>query len=279
MQSRCTPSLTGIALFALTLLVSISSNAQSILIAPGSLVLTDQRRTGEISVANTEGHRISYRVEPVLFRMRADGLLDEVATLDSSAAGLLRFAPRQFELEPGESQVVRVAYRATADLAPGEYRLHLRMRNMGSPVLATAPAPAPAGAAITGEISLQIPITVARAARILVRHQVGPGSVTLNAFTATRIAPDLLQVDLSLLNRRDGGSASGLMRFVVDGRAPMVDAKPVQRRYSVYADLDRRDYQVLLPVAAGQPVQLCVDLIPDGSTAGAAPEQHRCESG
>jgi hypothetical protein len=277
MASRNTPLL-FIALLGLSLFTARPGHAQSILIAPGSLLLTDAQRTGEINIANSEERRISYRVEPALFRMRSDGFLEEVETLALSAASMIRFAPRQFELDPGGSQVVRVAFRASADLPPGEYRLHLRMRNMGAPIAAQDAAASAETAVVAGQISLQIPVTVARAARILVRHGVGPGHVGLDPIQVRRTAPDMAQVDLALLNRHDGGSANGTLLFELNGRMPQAGEKGMRRRYSVYADLDRRDYQVVLPVPVGQPTEVCVSLIPDGSAPGAAPIDRHCGS-
>lgn len=266
-----------ITLAWLAALTPSACRAQSILIAPGSLVLTNAQRTGEISVANTEDRILSYRVEPALFRMRSDGFLDEVETLDRDATPLVRFAPRQFDLGPGESQVIRVAFRAPSDLPPGEYRMHLRMRNMGVPVVAgdTATASDPV---VPGEISLRIPVTVARAVRVLVRHGVGPGAVGVDAMQVSRLSSDTLQVELSLLNGFSGGSANGRMEFVVDERLPAPGEPELRRRYSVYADLDRRDYRITLPVTPGAPGKVCVTLVRDEPAAIALPGDRRCES-
>jgi hypothetical protein len=265
------------AVAAVSLLVAAAAGAQSVMIAPGSLVLSDTQRSGEITVANTEDRTVTYRVEPALFRMRADGFLDEVDSLEQSAAALVRFAPRQFNLDAGAAQVVRVAFRAPVGLPNGEYRLHLRMRNMGTPVKAE-PDHAAVVSSVAGEVTLQVPVTVARAARILVRHGVGPGNVALGTLQAQRVDAASVHVDLSLLNRRDGGSATGTLVFDVAGRAPSAGAQSMRRRYSVYADLERRDYEFVLPVGGGQPAQICVAVVPDGVIAGNAPVDRRCVS-
>jgi hypothetical protein len=46
------------------------------------------------------------------------------------ADAIVRFAPKQLVLNPGESQVVRVMVNRPADLAPGEYRSHLVFQNV-----------------------------------------------------------------------------------------------------------------------------------------------------
>ncbi|MEO8673742.1 MAG: hypothetical protein ABI411_20730 [Tahibacter sp.] len=260
----------------LGLLLPSGVAAQSILLTPGSLVLTDQQRSGEITVANTEKRPVSFRVEPALFRMRPDGFLDEVDSLPLSAAALLRFAPRQFELDPGGAQVVKVAFRAPSDLPNGEYRLHLRLRNMGAP-LSASPAGSTEEPAVVGEVELKIPVTVARAVRIMVRHGVGPGSVELGNVKAQRAGAQAIQIDLSLLNQHTGGSAIGMLVFdtnqtVLPGRAGEI----ARRRYSVYADLDQRDYHFLLPTPSGMPAQICVGVLADNAAAGSQPVDRRC---
>jgi hypothetical protein len=268
----------SIAFAWLVLFMPMDTRAQSILIAPGSLILTDAQRTGAITVANTEDHTVNYRVEPVLFRMRADGFLEEVATLAQSAASLIRFAPRQFALEPGGSQVIRVAFRAPPDLRPGEYRVHLRMRNMGAPIVAADTKSAAQAASAPGEIQLNVPVTVARAARILVRHETGAGHVAFDAIRLDRVAADAVRVDLALIRQKDGGSATGTVVFAVGDSAVTAKENDLRRRYSVYGDLDRRDYQFIVPIAAGKPATVCVALIPDGSPRGAPAVGRRCAS-
>lgn len=255
---------------------STSAAAQSIVLTPGSLVLSDALRTGDITVANTEDHRVGFRVEPTLFRMRADGFLDEVASLPLSAAAILRFAPRQFELEPGEAQIIKVAFRAPADLAAGEYRLHLRLRNMGAPMSATPVATAEAQAPTAGEVNLQVPVTVARAVRILVRHGTGPGSVAVSRLDVPRADALSVHVNVSLANQHSGGSASGVLVFEANVSTPGRSGEFARRRYSVYADLDQRDYQFQLLTPDGKPTEICVAVIPDDAIVDSPPSDRRC---
>ncbi len=82
---------------------------------------------------------------------------------------MVRFSPRQFELKPGESQLVRLATRLPPTLARGEYRFPLRVNNIGETIAAPTPSNSEA-------VQAQIRIQVTRAVRILVRTASAPAA-------------------------------------------------------------------------------------------------------
>jgi len=100
-----------------------------LLIAPTRLVL-DGRRGGEVILSNIGDEEATYRVTLELRRMTPEGELEPV---DESAANLtekaalemIRYAPRRVILPPGEPQAIRISARPGADLADGEYRVHM----------------------------------------------------------------------------------------------------------------------------------------------------------
>jgi len=147
---------------------------------------------------------------------------------------------------------------------------------MGAPVSAS-PAQSVEEPSVTGEVELKIPVTVARAVRILVRHGVESGSVGLGTVQAQRAGTQAIQIDLSLLNQHSGGSANGLLVFdTAQVAQPGHVDEIARRRYSVYSDLDQRDYRFLLPITGGMPAQICVAMLPDHAAAGSEPVGRRC---
>ena len=100
-----------------------------LLIAPTRLVL-DGRRGGEVILSNIGDEEATYRVTLELRRMTPEGELEPV---DESAANLtekaalemIRYAPRRVILPPGEPQAIRISARPGAELADGEYRVHM----------------------------------------------------------------------------------------------------------------------------------------------------------
>lgn len=102
-------------------------------VTPTRLVLEGRTRSGTLSLANTGSKKTTYRITVINMRMTETGAFEEIpegkATQDEKfAEDLFRYAPRQVTLEPGESQLIRVAARKPAGLAAGEYRSHLLIR-------------------------------------------------------------------------------------------------------------------------------------------------------
>jgi fimbrial chaperone protein len=101
--------------------------AGSLLVAPTRLVLEGRTRNAEMVLSNTGTEAATYRIALTFYRMGENGEMVHVETPsaeDRAAHGLLRYSPRQVTLEPGASQILRVALRKPPDLAPGEYRSH-----------------------------------------------------------------------------------------------------------------------------------------------------------
>lgn len=232
-----------------------------VMISPGTLVLGDKQRAGVV-LASAPGDKLaSLDVSDAFFGQRADGVLQagDPATDARSASRFLRVGPRRFATSPGESVAVRVAARPPADLAPGEYRLHLTIANRGG----ESPTPQEAGEGQGADgIAVSIPIRVARAARVLYRHQVVPEGGRLEALErGVREGNAVLGFDVVRL-----GQTSLLGRyqlFARDARGGETALGKAQGA-SIYAELERRRFEAGVPLAevpAG--AALCVRLTVD----------------
>lgn len=102
---------------------------QNVTIAPTRVVFEDRDRTEELVLFNRGEQDVTYRISLIAMEMDEDGGLDRIDDEPSDdlqlAHELLRFAPRQVHLEPGESQRIRMSVRKPAELDEGEYRSHL----------------------------------------------------------------------------------------------------------------------------------------------------------
>ncbi len=117
------------------------------LLSPTRIVLGGPLRAAQLTLVNNGNEPAVYRLSLIRMRMSEDGRLEEIAEPDSGesfADTLVRYAPRQVELEPGVVQTVRLQLRAPADLPAGEYRSHLLIRAV--PRSLAAPAPRDTGA-------------------------------------------------------------------------------------------------------------------------------------
>lgn len=105
----------------------------NLLITPRRVVFEGQKRTEELNLANTGQDSARYNVSIVQYRMKEDGLFEEITTPDPGqnfADKYIRFFPRSVTLGPNEAQVVKMQLTRTDQLAPGEYRSHVYFRSV-----------------------------------------------------------------------------------------------------------------------------------------------------
>ncbi|MBV9527532.1 fimbria/pilus periplasmic chaperone [Sphingomonas sp.] len=114
-----------------------------LLVAPTRIVL-DGRKGAEVILNNIGDEPATYRVSVEFRRMTEDGNLVDVTepTADDKAAeDMIVYAPRRVTLAPHQPQSIRIAARAPAGLADGEYRVHMLFRAI-PPATPVAPTPA-----------------------------------------------------------------------------------------------------------------------------------------
>jgi len=110
-------------------------SAGDLVVAPTRIVFEGRARTAQISLLNRGSTAATYRISLINMRMTEDGgfkEIDEPAPGEQFADRLIRYAPRQVVLAPGESQAVRLLLRKPRGLEPGEYRSHLLLRAIPS---------------------------------------------------------------------------------------------------------------------------------------------------
>lgn len=115
------------ALFATALLAGFSARAD-LMLYPNRVVLEGTQRTAQLELINRSTTKSVYRLKLVRRRMTDLGefvAADDPIPGELFADDLVRYSPRQVELEPGASQTIRLMVRKPAGLPPGEYRSHL----------------------------------------------------------------------------------------------------------------------------------------------------------
>jgi P pilus assembly chaperone PapD len=124
-------------------------------INPKRIVFENQKRSEEISLANTSTDSARYVISFVQIRMKASGEFEQINQPDSGqyfADKNLRIFPRTVTLGPKETQVVKVQTYQKENLKAGEYRSHLYFR--------AVPQEKPAGQKLpqadSGQVSINI---------------------------------------------------------------------------------------------------------------------------
>lgn len=251
--------------FSLTAMTAFAqpSSAQQVMVSPGTVVFEDRTRGAELLVANTGSRTSTYRLDTTYFMMREDGLLTEVKGPhpSDSAVEMLRYSPRQFQLAPGDSQIVRMAVRKPRSLPPGEYRVHLRVTNLGE--VAENPT-LPRSDRSFARISLR----VTRAVRVLVRHGVEPGRVRVANLAAEKSEEGRFRVTFDLQRRGAASSKGTYMLFNRDRRSGRTEEKFLQQGVIIYKDLPSRRISHVLPAdALTRHREICV-AYHDANTSG-----------
>lgn len=100
-------------------------------VAPKRVVFDGETRSAELVLVNRGAESVTYRIDWTQKRMTEDGELvdpEQPGPEDDAAGAMIRYAPRQIVLAPGERQIVRLFLRKPGGLARGEYRSHLLFR-------------------------------------------------------------------------------------------------------------------------------------------------------
>jgi fimbrial chaperone protein len=230
------------------------ATAQQVMVSPGSIVFEGRDRGGEVFVANTGDATATYRIEPTHFVMNEDGVLTEVAGEQppDSAVGMLRYSPRQFQLRPGESQTVRLAVRRPASLAPGEYRAHLKITNLGEV------SDRPTIGEQDGTFA-RIKLRVTRAIRVVVRHGVSAADASLAGLSAKKAGAGQIELSFQLQKASKSSSRGEYVLFARDRSSGTTTETFFHRGVIVYPELATRNVAHLVPTASLKgAMELCV---------------------
>ena len=192
--------------------------AAELLVAPTRVNLSATSRSAELVLVNKGVEAAAFRIAIENRRMRPDGSLEAATNPqpdEKFADDKLRFSPRQLTLEPGARQVVRVMADIAPDLAPGEYRSHLRL--MSAPVSAARSLPT---AAQAGDNSLSIELIAIRSLTVPIILRVGKLDAAVNLDAAALNGPASSQLVLKLA-RTGSRSTYGDISLTIDGeKAP-----------------------------------------------------------
>lgn len=112
----------------LAILAPISSQAR-LDIVPQKVVIEPRERGGEFTILNLFNQKGNFRIELLNYRQDENGVYQELKgplDPDFDPEKIVRFSPRQFSLEPGGRQKVRLSLRKPANLPEGEYRFHIK---------------------------------------------------------------------------------------------------------------------------------------------------------
>ncbi len=242
-----------IAALGLALLLAFApsgAKAQgNLLVTPRRVIFESGTRVQELTLANIGKDSARYLISIMEIRMKEDGSFEQVTVADSGqqfASKYLRIYPRNVNVAPGESQLVKVQLVKSDQLSPGEYRSHIYVR--------AVPVEKPLGdketARDTGDISVKLTAIFGLSIPALVRVGENDTKITLSE-PAFLIAPDKTPRLSVTLNRSGLMSSYGDMTVECirkDGETKQVG---MVRGIAVYTPNTRRRFQLALDKVPG----------------------------
>lgn len=227
-----------------------------LLVAPTRIVLNGSRGT-EIVLSNIGDDVAVYRVSVELRRMTPDGSLEDVTQANDRekvAQDMILYAPRRVTIAPNQPQTIRIAARAPAGLADGEYRAHLLFRAVPPP---RPVAPKTTTKGVSFELIPIYGVTIPVVIRMgNLSAKVGIANVALTqAQGKPAVALDL--------TRAGDRSVFGDVRVF---KAGIKDPIAIQRGVAVYTEIGTR--HVVIPVTANVSAAgpVTVDFVENGES-------------
>ena len=232
----------ALAAFAL----SVPAGAQGdVLVAPTRLVISGAGN-GQVVLSNIGSAAATYRISLEIRRMTAAGEIVDISEAETNerekvALGMVTYAPRRITLQPNQPQSVRVNVRPPADLADGEYRVHMSFRAIpqAAPVVPVAEGDKPAGLSIrlTPIYGITIPV-------IMRKGQIEGGATLANPRLVTEGRTSTLKLDMTRTGLR---SVYGEIRVNAPG---VKDPVFLTRGIAIYPEVTARALN--LPVSPQQ---------------------------
>lgn len=145
-------------------------------ILPVRLVLEGRTRSEEVMLRNTGKGKATYRILFKEMAMTQNGDIEECPKKEgqTTAADLIRFSPRQVELAPGESQIIRIQVRKPEGLPDGEYRSHLLFQSVPD-----SKPPAPLQGETERALSVKLNTVLGISIPVILRHGDIQGKISL----------------------------------------------------------------------------------------------------
>lgn len=229
--------------------VRAQAAAGDLLVSPARVTLDNRNRTAELILSNRGDATDTYRIRLIRMEMTADGGLQEAP---APATGvnpleLVRYAPHQITLEPGQTQVLRVMLRKPADLPDGEYRVHMLFQAI-PPELAGTDTPAKDKDKAKG-VSIKLVPILGLAIPVIIQQ----GEITAKAGLADlQVVPEKERVFATFhLTRSGNASVYGNLEATFQPKGGKAVILGAMNGVAVYPPLDARNVKLPLELPKG----------------------------
>lgn len=234
-----------IALMAFVSLIGFAglSYADKVLFfTPTRVILDDQKKVEVMNITNLSSIARAYKVTFQDQVMTAEGFTTPVDNFQYSAKRMLRYVPREFVLQPGERQTIRIMSRLRPDTAEGEYHTHIRFledvskRNDINPERKQ------------GEATIAAPLAYEALIPAVISHGNVNTQVDIQDVKISAQANGEYQVRLNVTRQGNGQGIAHIGTQYVATDGSKIDVTP-RRTVYIYREINQRqkDYNFSLP--------------------------------
>lgn len=205
--------------------------------SPTRIELSDRDKVATINVTNLSEIARAYNITAEDFMMTPEGVTRPVETFDYSAKRMIRFVPKSFELQPGQSQTVRVMARYRPDTQDGQYHSHLRfLENISKRAEINEERISGNGASMKAPLSYAaaIPVILTKGT---VETTVGMKDVKLKKTSGGRYSVTMK------LTREGNGQGTALIDTEYFSPSGETIKATVRRTIHIYRELSERKYE------------------------------------
>lgn len=229
-------------IFFLTLVTELTAG---VLVAPTSVILSDRKRTGRLTVQNPTDRpkqvQISFSFGVPVSDSAGNiklNLQDSAVTDERSALDWIKAFPKKMILEPNTSQVVRFLARPPKDLADGEYWARIMVRSQEGET--SIPLP-------TDDDKIMTKLNMIMQTAIVLKYRSG-NLISKLEVRETEVFPTdtMVTAYIDMINRGNVSYVGVLSCRLIDADGREISKNDID--LAVYRELKRK---VRLPILAG----------------------------
>lgn len=234
---------------------SHANAAAQLMVSPTRIVFEGSERTDQVNLINNGTDTGRFRISFVRRKMLESGQIEAIEEGEPGmySDDMVRFAPRQVTLQPGQSQTVRLMLRKKGGLEDGEYRSHLMFQSLPDPAASDIEELTSSDAkGVTVQLIPVVGITIP----VIVKQGQLDSTVSLSDFEIKQSNTVKGESSLSMkINRTGNESAYGDIRvyFTPKGGAPLQIGQV--NGVAVYTPLDKRSIEIKLDYPKGYSVE------------------------
>ncbi len=226
---------------------SAEEGRANLTIIPGRVIIDTNNPYPSVMLKNSGSAPGDYNIELTEMTMHESGEVTPPSPgqgVPHSARSYLHVAPRSVSLLPGEVKRLQLALRKPANLEPGEYRAHLKMRMVNDYATTAASLAEDKSVSISAKARMVIIIPV------ILRHGETSYAMQIESPKLSRDAAGAPKLDMYLRRTGNRSSMSDISVEYVspEGKAQLITFFP---GVPVYRELARRFISVPLEVPKG----------------------------